>query len=169
MTTFFQFKPSNVAPFSFQPTLNGSVYNATVPWLLFGRRYYLNLASLNGTVLWFGAIVGSPSGIAIQSLSWADGIVTATLVTPHGYRIASTIALTIVGCTPDAYNGQVEAMATGPNTLVWPLAADPGIATVFGAANYNINLIGGVPNENGDFFTSTLVFRQNSQQFEVSP
>jgi len=42
-------------------------------------------------------------------------------------------------------------------------------ATVFGVANYNFNLVGGFQDENGNYFTSTLVFRESSNQFEGSP
>ena len=169
MSTIFPFTPSNVAPYEFQPTLDGAVYNVTVPWLLFGARYYLNLVALDGTQLLYTAIAGSPSGVQLQSIAWANGIVSATTATPHGYKVATTVALTISGATPAGYNGLVDAFMTGPNSFSYMLAANPGPATVFGNASYDINLIGGVPNENGAYFTSTLVFRQQAQQFEVSP
>lgn len=169
MTQFFPFSPSVSAAFQFQPQLDGAVYNATVPWSLFGARYYLNLSAIDGTQIWYGAIVGSPTGVQIQALSWANGIVTVTTADPHGYKIATTVALTLTGCAPDAYNGQVEAFITGATTFSFMLAADPGPATGFGATSFNVNLIGGVPNEVGTAFASTLVFRQQSQTFEVSP
>lgn len=167
--TIFPFKPSSTAPFGFQPTLNGNVYNATVPWLLFGARYYLKLTALDGTPILYTAIAGSPTGQALQALTWANGIVTATSILPHGFKIAGTVMLTISGSVPAAYNGLVPAFVTGRSTFTYPLAANPGAATVFGSASFDVNLIGGVPNENGDYFTSTLVFRAAAQQFEVSP
>jgi len=163
MTTFTNFVPSTVAPFQFSPTLDGQVYNATVPWLLFGARYYLRLAALNGSLVLQTALVGSPSGIAIQAITWANGYATATTVAPHGYNIGQTVTLTVSGASPSAYNGQIQAIITGPNTFSWALATNPGMATVFGMATYNINLVGGY------FTTSTLVFREQSQQFEVTP
>jgi hypothetical protein len=92
-----------------------------------------------------------------------------TTAGPHGYRIASTVELTLVGSTPDAYNGLFPCLITGPSSFSYILADDPGAATVFGTANYNINLIGGVAKEDGTFFASTLMFRQAASQFEVSP
>ena len=163
MTTFTNFQPSTVQPFQFSPTLDGQVYNATVPWLLFGARYYLRLTALNGTLVLQTALVGSPSGIALQSISWANGYAMATADVPHGYKVGRTVTLTISGASPAAYNGQVAAIITGPNTFSWALPTDPGMATVFGMASYNINLVGGY------FVTSTLVFRQRNQQFEVTP
>ena len=87
----------------------------------------------------------------------------------HGLRIGSVVPLVISGVTPDAYNGEVDALVTSPVAFTYPIASNPGIATVFGRASYDFNLIGGVTNENGEFFTSTLVFRQQAQQFEISP
>jgi hypothetical protein len=169
MTTLFPFAPSLVAPFQFSPTLDGAIYNATVPSLLFGNRFYLNLMASDGTLVWFGAISGSKPQVQLQSLSWANGIVSAVTTTPHGYKIASSAMLTVAGCTPSGYNGQVQAMSTGPLSLSWILAANPGPATVFGTVDQPINLIGGVPDENGNFFTSSIVFRIGTQTFEVSP
>jgi hypothetical protein len=167
-TTIFPFTPSSTVQFAFQPVLDGNSYNASVPSLLFGNRYYLNLVAADGTPIIYTALIGSPTGIPIASLSWANAIVTATTETPHGYRIASTVELTIVGCTPDAYNGSVQVLITGPSTFSYLLASNPGSATVFGTANYDINLIGGVPKEDGTFFASTLVFRVPASQFEVT-
>jgi hypothetical protein len=169
MTTFFPFKPSVVAPFQFSPTLDGAIYNATVPSLLFGNRFYLNLMASDGTLVLFSAISGSKPQVQLQSISWANGIVSAVTTTPHGYKVASSTTLTIAGCTPAGFNGQVQAMSTGPSSLSWLLAQNPGPATVFGTIDQPVNLIGGVPDENGNFFTSSLVFRTATQNFEVSP
>lgn len=169
MTTAFQFAPSKAAPYQFSPVLDGAVYNASVPSLLFGNRFYLDLVAADGTPIWYGAIVGSPPGLQLASLTWQQGRVLAQTSAPHGYKPASSVALTVAGCAPDAYNGQVEAMSTGPSSLFYPLAADPGPATMFGSAGQEFNLIGGVPNANGAAFSSRLVFRTGTQQFEVSP
>jgi hypothetical protein len=167
MTTYYNFAPSTAAPYQFQPVLDGQTYNATVPWLLFGRRYYLNLSAVDGTPIWYGAVVGSPTGFSIVDLVWANGRVTATTLVPHGLRIASTVSLNVSGCAPDTYNGLIEAYITGPSSFSYAIATDPGAASVFGSASQDINLIGGVPNISDVAFTSRLVFRQASQQFEV--
>lgn len=162
MTTITPFVPNNRVPFAFQPTLDGQVYNVTVTWNLFGVRYYINVYSLAGVLVVAKAMVGSPDGLAIEGLSWANGKAFATTSLPHGFKIGTTIALTVTGCAPDAFNGQIQAFVTGPQTLTWAIAGDPGMATAFGAVTYNISLVAG-------YFASTLVFRQSSQQFEVSP
>lgn len=166
-TIIFPFTPSIVAPFEFQPILDGVSYNATVPSLLFGNRYYLNLVAQDGTPIIFTALAGSPTGLQIASLSWSNGVVSAKTTLPHGYRIASTVELTVEGCSPDAYNGLRPCLITGTSSFSYPLANNPGHAVLFGLANYNINLVGGVAKEDGTFFESTLVFRVPANQFEV--
>lgn len=169
MTQYFPFKPSNTQVFSFSPVLDGQTYNAQVPWLLFGARYYMSLIALDGTQIWYGAVVGSPTGVQIQALSWANGRAAAVTALPHGHKPATTVMLTIAGCSPDAFNGMVAALITGPNSFSWPLAMNPGAASIFGSAARNLNLIGGVANGLGGYFSSTLVFRTASQSFEVDP
>lgn len=60
MATVFPFTPSATSPFQFQPKLDGVQYTAIVTWSLFGRRYYLNLYQLDGTLVLATAMVGSP-------------------------------------------------------------------------------------------------------------
>lgn len=162
MTTLFNFTPSAVAPYSFQPTLDGAVYNAVVTWNLFGRRYYLNLYQLDGTLVACEALVGSPTGVVLQGISWASGLVTATTAQPHGYAVTATVELTVSGCSPDAYNGTFGCLIMGFSTFTYPLATAPLPATVLGAVAYDIDLV------DGYFATSSLVFRDGSQQFEVA-
>ena len=171
MTTRFQFTPGLTAPYQFQPVLDQAVYTANVPSLLFGNRFYLDLKAADGTQIWYGAVVGSPDAVQLEALSWDQysGLVTAQTSAPHGYAIASSVSLVVSGCVPAAYNGAAPAFFTTPDQFTYPLAADPGAATAFGSAGQEVNLIGGVPNENGVYFTSRLVFRTSTQQFEASP
>ena len=162
MITYTDFVPSQRVPFSFQPELDGQTYTAIITWNLFARRFYLNLYALDGTLVLATAVVGSPTGFTLQTLSWANGQAIATANAPHGYGVGATVDLTISGAVPDAYNGRVKAFVTGPNTFSYPISADPGAATAAGSAAYNISLVGGM-------FASTLVFRQAAQQFETSP
>jgi hypothetical protein len=165
VTTYFNFQPPALgAPvFEFQPTLDGQSYTASVPWLLFGQRWYLSLRALNGTLIFFRSLIGSPPGRALQTLSWQNGYVSATTTAPHGYAVGQQIELTISGCTPAALNGTFPCLVTGPNSFSYALAQDPGIATTLGLASYDVNLAWGF------FQQSSLVFRTATQQFEVSP
>lgn len=162
MTTITQFVPTTRAPFQFQATLDGQIYSVAVPWSLFGKRFYIDVRALDGTPVIYTALIGSTNGFLLQSLTWQRGIATAIAVAPHGYRVGKTIDLTISGCAPDAYNGQVQGFITGPNSFSYPVATPLGPATAVGAATFNINLVGGL-------FASLLVFRESTQQFEVSP
>ena len=167
MPTIFPFTPSNVSVFQFQPELDGAIYQATTPWLLFGARFYLNLVAIDGTPIWYGAVVGSPAAFALSTITWANGRVIVTTALPHGFRPATVVPLNVFGNVPTAFNGLVECFVTGPNSFWFTLASDPGSATVVGSASQDFNMIGGVPNSAGVPFTNRLVFRQNSQNFEV--
>jgi hypothetical protein len=159
--TFIDFVPSQIQAPLFNVTLDGNIYTAIITWNLFAQRYYITLMALDGTVILTQALVGSPIPISISALSWANGTVTVTTANPHGVRIGRAALLTIDGVTPDAFNGIVQVLITGQTTFSYPLAVNPGPATILGAVEKNINLVAG-------FFTSTLVFRQDNNQFEVT-
>ena len=162
MTTFFAFTPSPLAPFQFQAALDGATYNVAVLWNVFRQGWYVRISSQDGTTVGFRALVASPAGFTISGATWDSGIATITTASPHGYKIGSTIALTISGMSPDGYNGQVMALITGASTFTYALATYPGSATEFGTASYNISLTAG-------YFSSTLIYREATQQFEISP
>lgn len=158
--TSFRFTPTVLTPFSFQPTLDGAQYTATVRWNLFGRRYYISLSTLDGTPVFNVPLVESPAGITLQALAWAFGKVTATALAPHGLPIGATVNLTVSGCLPVGYNGAQTVFVTGESMFTYQLMANPGALVQAGAAAYDINLAGG-------YFDSVMVFRNGA--FEVSP
>jgi hypothetical protein len=161
VTAFYQFAPSST-PFQFQPTLDGSVYNCTVTWNLFGVRYYLNINALDGTLITSRGLVASPVGVAIQNIQWSNGAATVTTVKPHGYRIGSIVDLTLTDNVPAAYSGLFECLVTGSGTFSFLVAPNPGTPTQLGTASYDIDLA-------GQYFTTTqIVFRDGTQQFEVT-
>ena len=161
MTTYTPFTPSQTAPFSFRPVLDGNVYLARTPFLHYGQRYYLNLTRLDGTPVVYRPLTESPPTLPLASIAWANNTVTAVTATPHGYALGIVVPLLISGCAPAAYNGNVQANVVDAQTLTWPLNANPGTATAVGMADWSVNLIAGY------FNTSTMVFR--NQQFEVGP
>lgn len=165
MTTYpFTPAPAPTSPpFQFQPTLDGEQYTASVTWNLGAQRWYLTLQDLGGNLIFTRSIPGSPAGVTLQSLSWGSGTVHAVAAVPHGQAIGSTVNLTVSGVTPDAYNGLFPVLSTGPLTLDYPLADNPGASSAPGMASYDVDLVWGY------FQTSTMVFRQAAQQFEVSP
>jgi hypothetical protein len=77
VTTRFTFTPSPLQPFQFQPTLDGSVYIATVTWNLAGQRWFITISTLTGNRVLTRAMVGSPAGFDIN-LVW--GYFSSSLV-----------------------------------------------------------------------------------------
>lgn len=161
-TTFIDFVPSTILAPSYQITLDGQIYTMTAIWNLYSQRYFIMIADLSGAVILTEALIGSPIGLTINSIAWANAQVKVTTDLPHGLQIGQTLNVTIIGAAPDSYNGLVEAFVTGPQTLTYPLANNPGVATVPGSVQQNIDLVGGL-------FTTTLVYRTQNSQFEVSP
>ena len=166
MTTYTDFVPGPQAPFQFQPTLDGQVYTAIVTWNLFGQRWYLNLYGLDGTRIFTLPVIGSPNADLISSLSW-DGerdIVTVVSTAPHGVRTGAVAELTISGASPASYNGAWLMTAQNQTTLTFAMSNDPGgAATITGYLARNVNMAGGY------FKTSTLVYREQTGKFEVTP
>ena len=163
MTTIYPFTPNNQGPFQFSPELDGNTYNVQVTWSLFGARYYVNVYDLAQNLIVALPMIGSPSAYNLASLSWSHGLVTAETTEHHGYLINSTTDLVISGAAPDNYNGTVSAFIIDQSTFQYDVAQDPGPATTTGNVVFNINLVAGY------FDTSTLVFRQDANQFEVMP
>jgi hypothetical protein len=71
------------------------------------------------------AILAAP--LAISSLAWSGGTVTATTTNPiPGLATGDTFLTTVAGATPIGYNGTVTATVTGTSAFTYPLAGNPG-------------------------------------------
>ena len=162
MTTYTQFTPSPTQAFSFRPTLDGTVYNVTVPWSLFGQRYYVTCYTLGGNLVFSVPLIGSPAGVDIEAASWESNTVTITTKIPHAFKIGSTVNLTIVNMMPTIYNGTFACNIINATQFTYPLASIPDGVSALGSVQYNINLAAG-------YFASTLIYRQQNRVFEVSP
>jgi hypothetical protein len=169
------FQPSATAnpPFQFQATLDGAQYTVSVTWNLFGNRWYVTIRDVSGNLILMRPMVGS--GAKIQAvLTWANGTATAALASAHNIPVGSVanVEVTDTGLT---YDGFWRALATDALTLTFQLPTDPTQYGVTGNVSQDVNLIGGQPSSydsNGNpatFFSSTLIYRSSSQQFEVSP
>jgi hypothetical protein len=77
--TSYKFIPSNITAFSFQPTLDGVVYNIIVVWSLFGQRYYVNCYTNTGSLVFSLPLIGSLDGPE-YSVNLAAGYFKSTLV-----------------------------------------------------------------------------------------
>jgi hypothetical protein len=81
------------------------------------------------------ALVVAPA--AISSATWAANVVTvntAALI-PH-VTIGDTVQFVISGFTPAAYNGIKTGTITGASAFTFPLATNPGVATVIGTYSF---------------------------------
>jgi hypothetical protein len=73
------------------------------------------------------AIVAAP--LALTSLTWLSGTVTATTVANLELTTGEVFTTTIAGAVPAAYNGTYLATVTGVNTFTYALATNPGAET----------------------------------------
>lgn len=162
MTTFIQFVPTQTQVFTFQAVLDETTYGVRVPYNIFGQRFYIEIFGENQTLVLSRALIGSAIGAQIEAASWLRGFASIRTGLPHGYKVGSIVTLTMTDIVPDAYNGRYECLITGPDTFSYALASNPGVATAFGAASYDVNLVGGL-------FASTMVFRAPTRRFEIAP
>ena len=160
--TIYDFLPNSNSPFQFSPTLDRQVYTATVTWSFFGVRYMLNIYSSNGSLIVSKALIGSPSAIEVQAVTWANGYATYFTRTPHLIPLLTTVDLITRGFTPDQYNGALRGYVSADNEITVPMPVNPGTPTLLGDIENGINLIGG-------YFNSRMVYREINQQFEVTP
>lgn len=77
-------------------------------------------------------IAQDTSGLALTSLAWASGQVTATTTLPLSAPVGSTLTVAVSGSVPLAYNGTYSAVVTGSDTFVYAVQNDPGTATLVG-------------------------------------
>jgi hypothetical protein len=166
VTTYTDFVPSNQAPFQFQPTLDGAVYTALITWNLARGGWYITLYDLNGTRILTLPLIGSPTAVLTSSITWdvTRQLVTVTSAVPHGLKTGTVAEMTVFGALPDVYNRTVDMYAVNAYDLTYPETTDPGsAATSQGYLIHNINLVAGY------FSISTLVYRADTKQFEVTP
>ncbi|EPT4023365.1 hypothetical protein ACVQMG_001571 [Enterobacter roggenkampii] len=69
----------------------------------------------------------------ITAVSWLANVVTVTLAAPHGWTVGDTVPLVVSGVTPAGYNQSVDATVTSTTEFTYPLASNPGTATVMGS------------------------------------
>ena len=168
MTQLIPFTPAiapSSPPFQSQATLDGNVYNFQVTWNPYSQCWYVDLIALDGTLVFHEPLIASDNPVPLAGLAWnADdaGTVTATTAAPHVLPLGVPVDLTISLAVPTAYNGLYRVVATGPTTFTYPLADDPGIATVVGSWGREMSLTAG-------YFGSTMAYFPFAAQFVVRP
>lgn len=158
----YPFTPNVYTPYEFNPVLDGNPYLAFLTWPIYAQRWYINLIDSFGNRIFSKALIGSSAGIEIQSIVWVSGICYLSTIDPHGIKIGSTADLTISGAIPDAYNGKWRMLSVNKNILTFQNMTNSGSATLTGSLQYNIDILAGYG------FTSTMIFREPSQQFETT-
>jgi hypothetical protein len=106
------------------------------------------------------------NGIAITSMSWSAGVVTATTASaPPGIAIGNVYVGSIFGVTPAGYNGVFSLTQTGTTTFTYPLATNPGAVTIEGKLGTTANLA------SDDIYQRVITwnfYRGDGYQFNVS-
>lgn len=161
--TIYPFAQTVGANFTFNPILNGKTYQATVTWNVFGQRWYMNINDLAGNLIIATAVVSSDDQKAIESISWAYGVVTVTATLPHFMPLGTVANLNISGNTPNGYNGLFPCSITGPLTFTYLLSSYPGQQVTLGYFGGLIDLSAGL------LKPSMLAYYANSNQFVTSP
>ncbi len=57
--TVYPFAPSTVSNFQFQPTLDGQTFNVITTWNIPGARWYVNILTLDGALVYCMPLIGS--------------------------------------------------------------------------------------------------------------
>jgi len=79
MTTYVAFSQPQTSPFQFTATLDGNPYTVSVPWNLWGQRYYVYVQSLDGALIC--AVPRIPSPLGDTTINIVEGyFTTSTLV-----------------------------------------------------------------------------------------
>lgn len=76
-TVTYDFTGNETKAVSFTPTLDGTVYNAKIGWLLAAQRWYITITSPDGTRLLTRPMIESPAGYDVDLLF---GVFTSTMV-----------------------------------------------------------------------------------------
>lgn len=77
------------------------------------------------------AILAAP--LQVAATAWSGGVVQITAsANLQGVSNGDVFTTTLAGFTPAGYNSKVLATVTGANTFTYPLASNPGAATVQG-------------------------------------
>jgi Domain of unknown function (DUF6983) len=78
MTIAYQeFLPDTNTPFSFRATLDGTPYNVIVTWNIYGMRWYVNIYTTQGALIYATPLVESPDE---YDISIVDGLFGSSLV-----------------------------------------------------------------------------------------
>jgi len=75
--TFQEFNPAPDSAFQFRAVLDGNPYNIVVTWNIYGLRWYINIYTTQGALVYATPLVESPDG---YDISMVNGVFATTLV-----------------------------------------------------------------------------------------
>lgn len=76
-TTTYTFTGNETQAISFSPTLDSTVYSASVKWLLAAQRWYITVTASDGTRMLTRPMIESPDD---TDINLAFGVFTTTIV-----------------------------------------------------------------------------------------
>jgi len=80
MSTTYTFTPNISNLYTFQPTLDGIVYSASVPWNIFGQRFYLLITDGSGNLVLNVPLTSSSENATYSPINLIAGyFLTSTL------------------------------------------------------------------------------------------
>lgn len=163
--TYFSFQPDlqSAVPWTAQITLDGQPYVLQASWAIWGQRWYFSLTSAAGSLVVYEPIIES-TDVSVGSLTTTYQARIATLANLSGplYQnwLASSVNLPSGTYIVSPIIPNLGAAGTATIHLSQPASATgTDSAAMF---SYDINLIAGYG------FTSSLVYRSSSAQFEVN-
>lgn len=174
MTIIIPFIPSNIITPTIPMNLDGENYTITVTWNVSAQRYYIDIYDQNKIWIITVPLVSSPPARNIQKAIydpflnsvmirmvdpalWPVPVSHAGLVTPPG----TIIDYTLLGFSPDTYNGKFRCLHLDTITFTFPMPTDPGPVGILGTVNRMLDMIEPV------FNISSLVYRNGA--FEINP
>jgi len=153
MTTIVEFNPSNLANFTFQPTLDGQTYGAVTTYNSYSNRYYLGIYTQQNVLQLNIPLIASPN-VVVQGATTTEASSFIKLITRNG-AIYAGMNVNGVGVTTGTkvigvYGALIElnqnAVLTKSNTTL--------------SFTYSINLMKG-------YFNTPIVFRASANNFEI--
>jgi hypothetical protein len=160
MSTTVAFTPSTTQTFSFSPVINGVTYSATVTWNIWEQRYYVNLTTTAGVLVLSVPVVGSGLQLGV-TLTWDDqagGVATAVTASAHNVPIGQ-LANIRISQTGTGFDGNWQALATGPTTLTYALSNPDENQPLSGQLGFDVNLVATLGG-------GWLLYRNETQSFE---
>lgn len=160
-TTVVNFVQSTIAPFQFQPTMNGVQYAASILWNVFGERYYLQLTDLLGNPVKFRSVVSSGPRL-LGSFVWADNVAAVNCQVPHNIPVGACANVVMSG-TASSFDGSVQVLAVSATAVTYALTTNPQQSQpLTGTMSFVVNLVEGA----GIGF---MHFFSDSQTYEYGP